>query len=122
MRLTRKLAIFVVCLVILTLLYFATREEKKGFSTGNEVTAYLQTKYPELLTTSGGLAPRTVTIEKVGTDWYVAYVQNGSGRPILSARCFHVTNDASVSEQNYAVPPGDTSTKFSAKDCKTIQE
>ncbi len=122
MKLPRGVLIIAGCVVLLVALLVSTKPKTHGFATANEVTAYLQGKYPELLSTGGGLVPRSITIERVGTDWYVAYVQNGSGRPIISARCFRVASDAKVTEQSYTVPLEDRATKFSAVTCRTVQE
>lgn len=45
---------------------------------------------------SDELPPRSIRTEKTPEGWYVAFIQEGSGLPILSARCYHVGNDRNV--------------------------
>ena len=45
---------------------------------------------------SDELPPRSIRTEKTPDGWYVAFIQEGSGLPILSARCYHVGNDRNV--------------------------
>jgi hypothetical protein len=45
---------------------------------------------------SNELPPKSVRTEKAHDGWYVAFIQEGSGVPIISARCYHVANDQTV--------------------------
>jgi hypothetical protein len=45
---------------------------------------------------SDELPPRSIRTEKAPGGWYVAFIQEGSGLPILSARCYYVGNDREV--------------------------
>ncbi|MFW6286037.1 MAG: hypothetical protein ACOC16_02850 [Nanoarchaeota archaeon] len=42
------------------------------------------------------LPPQSISTEKDPNGWYVAFVQEGSGRPILGAKCFFVKNDKTI--------------------------
>lgn len=41
--------------------------------------------------------PRSIMTERDASGWYVAFIMEGSGVPIVSARCYHVGNDRTVS-------------------------
>jgi len=79
----------------------------------------LQRTYPDLLSyPSDGLPPRSIRTEVADDGWYIAFIQEGSGLPILSARCYHVANDGATRltgmvNQSIMVLPAD----FSPKRC-----
>lgn len=57
----------------------------------------VQQTNPELMAyPSGRLPPRSIRTAKAPDGWYVAFIQEGSGLPILSARCYYVGNDRNV--------------------------
>lgn len=51
-----------------------------------------------------GLPPKSITAEKYQDDWYLAFIQEGSGRPIIEARCFIVKPNGDVIENGKFVP------------------
>ena len=64
------------------------------------------------------LPPRSIQAEQAADGWFLAFIQNGSGLPILSANCFFVKHDGSVEERGEYLPEkGDTSLHISAKTC-----
>jgi len=68
---------------------------------------------------SDKLAPRSIKTEKAKDGWYVAFIQEGSGRPIISAKCFLVDNQRNImSEKTYNPAIGeDSSAEFSPITC-----
>jgi hypothetical protein len=42
---------------------------------------------------SDDLPPRSIRTEKAPGGWYGAFIQEGSGLPILSAQCYYAGND-----------------------------
>jgi hypothetical protein len=68
---------------------------------------------------SDQLPPKSVKTEKAGDGWYVAFIQEGSGRPIISAKCFFVKNIKSITSIGEYVPKigEDSVGDFSAKIC-----
>lgn len=82
------------------------------------ITAVKQ-KYPALQDyPSDKLPPRSISAKQSDNKWYVAFIQNGSGRPILEARCFIVNPDHSVVENGTFTPkPEDTTEHISPMTC-----
>ena len=68
---------------------------------------------------SDNLPPRSVKTEQADNGFYVAFIQEGSGRPIISATCFFVDNQKNVmSEKKYnPTVEQDSTAEFSAKTC-----
>ena len=57
----------------------------------------LQQMYPDLSSyPSDSMPPRSIRTEKADDGWYVAFIQEGSGLPILSARCYYVDNSGTI--------------------------
>ena len=57
----------------------------------------LQETYPDLSAySSEGMPPRSIRTEQADGGWYVAFIQEGSGLPILSARCYYVDNSGTI--------------------------
>lgn len=90
--------------------------------TVNEATAIgiIQNKFPELKNfLSNQIPPRTIKTEKTSDGWYVAFIQEGSGRPIISAKCFFVDNNKNVVEIDTFNPPiNDPARTVSPKTCR----
>ena len=92
---------------------------KQGFIDEQDAIRILQDTYPELAAyPSDGLPPRSIRTEQAPDGWYVAFIQEGSGLPILSARCYYVGNNQTTRltgmvNQSIMVLPGD----FSPKRC-----
>jgi hypothetical protein len=88
----------------------------------DEATAVqiIKSKFPDLKAyPSDQLPPKSIRTEKSDDGWYVAFVQEGSGRPIISAKCFFVDNTKNImSIRIYTPDIGDDSPEiFSAKTC-----
>lgn len=67
---------------------------KQGFIDAQDAIRILQETYPDLVGyPSGGLPPRSIRTEQAPDGWYIAFIQEGSGLPILSARCYYVGNN-----------------------------
>ena len=92
---------------------------KLGLIDEREAIRIVQNTYPELgAYPSDELPPRSIMTEKAPGGWYVAFIQEGSGLPILSARCYYAGNDRTVRltgmvNQSIMVLPQD----FSAQRC-----
>jgi hypothetical protein len=93
---------------------------KQGFIDEQDAIRILQDTYPDLSAyPSDGLPPRSVKTEQAPDGWYVAFIQEGSGLPILSARCYYVGNNQTTRltgmvNQSIMVLPED----FSPKRCR----
>jgi hypothetical protein len=67
---------------------------KQGLIDERDAIRILQNTYPDLFAyPSDGLPPKSIKTEQVPAGWYVAFIQEGSGLPILSARCYYIGND-----------------------------
>lgn len=70
---------------------------KQGLPDERDAIRILQNTYPELRAyPSDDLPPRSIRTEQASEGWYVAFIQEGSGLPILSARCYYVGGDQTV--------------------------
>jgi len=57
----------------------------------------IKSQFPELKEyPSDKLPPKSIRTEKTGDGWYAAFVQEGSGRPIISAKCFFVDRQKNI--------------------------
>lgn len=80
----------------------------------------IKAKYPELKDyPSDKLPPRSIVIEQEQNNLYVAFIQNGSGRPIIGARCFLIKSDSAIVENGNFTPSNDNGLNFSAKECNS---
>jgi len=78
--------------------------------------------FPELKEyPSDNLPPRSIKTEKADNGWHVAFVQEGSGRPIIDARCFLVKNDSSITQRKYIAQDDTLVGEFSAKECRVTE-
>jgi len=66
--------------------------------------------------------PYFVTTDVAEDGWDVAFVLEGSGVPIATARCFRVTNDGNITERQYVPSNIFSPGKFSAKECRVMRE
>jgi hypothetical protein len=70
---------------------------KQGLPDERDAIRIVQETWPDLRDYSPGhLTLKTIGTQKVPDGWYVAFIQEGSGVPIISARCYHVGNDLTV--------------------------
>lgn len=66
------------------------------------------------------LPPRSIKAEKTDDGWFLAFIQEGSGRPIISAKCFLVQNDESIIDNGEYLPSIDEDVvgEFSSRTCR----
>lgn len=83
-----------------------------------DALATLKTAYPEFQNyPNTNLPPQSIRMQQNADGWYVAFVQEGSGRPILGAKCFFVGNNRTIRTIGEFVPAIDD-TDFSIITCK----
>ncbi|MFA6382465.1 MAG: hypothetical protein WCX08_04330 [Candidatus Buchananbacteria bacterium] len=70
---------------------------------------------------SDNLPPKSIKTEPADGGWYVAFIQEGSGVPVISARCFLVKNDKSLMQRKYDSPGNILAGDFSAKECRVVE-
>ena len=70
---------------------------KRGLPDERDAIRIVQETWVDLRNYSTGhLTLKTIGTQKAPDGWYVVFIQEGSGVPIISARCFHVSNDRTV--------------------------
>lgn len=93
--------------------------------TSEKAVSAIKERYSELADyPSDSLPPRSITIEEDSRGIYVAFIQNGSGRPIIGARCFLVERNGIITEIGQFSPSTTTSVShpFSAKECTVLSQ
>ena len=87
----------------------------------NGIIQLLKNVYPELKDyPSDGLPPKSIKSEYKDNMWYIGFVQEGSGVPIISARCFSVNSDNVIIEKEFVAATRLSDTSFSPQNCTTI--
>lgn len=117
----------VVFIVVMAALAFFSQKRvlPKSINTAEEAVSYLEQKYPEVkgYSKSRSEVPwRYVDVEKSNDGWHVAFVQNGSGRPIVGAKCFLIKSDDTITEREFIPSMDDMNMKFSAQKCSTVDD
>ena len=73
--------------------------------TESEAISLLKTAYPKYKNyPNNNLPPQSIQTKQASNGWYVAFVQEGSGRPRLEAKCFLVTNGKTITSIGEYVP------------------
>jgi len=97
------LALVVVMLMAVSILYFVN--SSKIALKESEALSLLKVEYPEFKNyPNDNLPPQSIQTKRTSNGWYVAFVLEGSGRPILEAKCFLVTDDKSITKIGEYVP------------------
>ena len=90
------LALVFVILIAVSILCLV-RNNNKTDLTESEAISLLKAAYPEFKNyPNDKLPPQSIQTRQASNGWYVAFVQEGSGRPILEAKCFLVTDDKTI--------------------------
>jgi hypothetical protein len=88
--------IFLIFLIIASSIIYLTKNAKNNL-TEDKAISVLKFSYPEYQNyPNDNLPPQSIRTKKDINGWYVAFVQEGSGRPILGAKCFFVNNKESI--------------------------
>ena len=91
---------------------------KQGLPDERDAIRIIQETWPDLRNYPSEMSLTSIRTQKAPDGWYAAFIQEGSGLPILSARCYHVGNDRTVRQtgllnHSIMVQPGD----FSPETC-----
>jgi hypothetical protein len=96
--------VLVTVLLIAIPIFYLTYSDKKSLSE-SEAVSLLKAAYPEFKNyPNDNLPPQSIQTRQSSAGWYVAFVQEGSGRPILEAKCFLVKDDKSITLIGVYVP------------------
>jgi hypothetical protein len=95
------IVVVVVLLMAVPIVYLVNSnffiDSNKNGLTESEAISLLKGAYPEFKTyPNDRLPPQSIQTKQASNGWYVAFVQEGSGRPILEAKCFLVRDDKSI--------------------------
>ena len=97
MKKIQKIAILAIVISILIAAYILHSLNNGANSTESEAISLLKGSYPEFKNyPNDNLPPQTIQTKQDSNGWYVAFVQEGSGRPILEAKCFLVKDDKTM--------------------------
>jgi len=106
MKKSQKIVIIVFVVVMLTTvpIFYLMNSNKNGL-TESEAISLLKAVYPEFKNyPNDNLPPQSIQTKQASNGWYVAFVQEGSGRPILEAKCFLVRDDKTITSIGVYVP------------------
>lgn len=84
---------------------------------------YIKAKYHDVIDYPNDSQPyRSIKMMKSGDGWYVAFIQQGSSRPILQSKCFYVDLNKNVEEIGTYLPDtsDDSAKDFSPKTCLPV--
>ncbi len=106
MKNKQKIVIIVFAIVMLIVIpVFYLSNSNKNSLTESEAISLLKAAYPELKNyPNNNLPPQSIQTKQASNGWYVAFVQEGSGRPILEAKCFLVTDDKTITSIGEYMP------------------
>ncbi len=91
--------LFVVIIVGLSFYISRHSEERATTSSMNASTAIesIKARFPEFGGyPSDNLPPTSIKTEEAVDGWYVAFIQEGSGRPIILAKCYFIDNTKKI--------------------------
>ena len=85
-------------------IFYLNNSNKKSLSE-SEAISLLKAAYPEFKNyPNDNLPPHSIQTKQASNGWYVVFVQEGSGRPILEAKCFFITNEKIITSIGVYVP------------------
>lgn len=114
------IGILLVVIVLAISVFILYRQRLNASNSYDDAVELIKEQYPELKDyPSDSLPPKSIKTEKASDGWYVAFVQEGSGRPILSAKCFFVDNQNNIMSMRTYNPSieEDSTAEFSPKTC-----
>jgi hypothetical protein len=96
--------VFVIVMLLNVPIFYSINSHKNGL-TESEAVSLLKGAYPEYKNyPNDNLPPQSIQTKQASNGWYVAFVQEGSGRPILEAKCFLVGDDKTITNIGEYVP------------------
>ncbi|HEY7777526.1 MAG TPA: hypothetical protein VIA09_03205 [Nitrososphaeraceae archaeon] len=103
----------------ITIFFLALWITNSSVISEEDAISLIKNQYPELQDfPSDGLPPKVIRTEKSGEGWYVMFETQGSGRPIIEAKCFFVDNAKKVTLTGlYKPETDDIQINISTKTC-----
>ena len=97
------LAILVLTIMASSIFYLVNNN--KSVLTEAEAISLLKAAYSEYKNyPNDNLPPQSIQTKQASSGWYIAFVQEGSGRPILEAKCFLVTDNKTITSIGVYLP------------------
>ena len=106
MRKNQRIGIlaFVAAILIAVSIFYLMNNNRTDL-TESEAISLLKAAYPEFKNyPNDNLPPQSIQTKQASNGWYVAFVQEGSGRPILEAKCFHIAGDETITSIGEYMP------------------
>ena len=106
MKNNQKIVIIVFAFVMLMAvpIFYLINSNRNGLAE-SEAISLLKAVYPKFKNyPNDNLPPQSIQTKQASNGWYVAFVQEGSGRPILEAKCFLVRDDKTITSIGVYVP------------------
>jgi len=118
MKKKQYIIITILVLIILTYLKYFLEDDKSNL-TESEAISILKKDYPEYQNyPNDNLPPQSIRTDEDIDGWYISFVQEGSGRPIIKAKCFFVDNNGNIRVIGEFEPKiGDIDGDFSIRTC-----
>lgn len=92
---TSILALSIILLIAFSIFY--SLNNNQAALSESEAISTLKAVYPEFKNyPNDNLPPQSIQTKQASNGWYIAFIQEGSGRPILEAKCFLVTNEKNI--------------------------
>lgn len=100
--------------------YWLWSKAPKSSIDENKAVSLIQETYPEYQAyPSDNLPPRSIRSMQDGNGWRIQFVQEGSGVPIISATCFHVSGTGTIlNTGNYDRGRDGDKTSLSFENCQ----
>jgi hypothetical protein len=104
----------------ITIFFLALWITNSSVISEEDAISLIKNQYPELQDfPSDGLPPKVIHTEQSSEGWYVMFETQGSGRPIIEAKCFFVDNAKTVTLTGVYTPQlDDLKVNLSIKSCK----
>lgn len=117
-KLLMLISIFIVLLCAGFSYWFISKSKTISEATAIEI---IKNKFSDLKEyPSNQLPPKSIKTEKANDGWYVAFIQEGSGKPIIGAKCFFVNNNEDVVEiDKFDSSINNNTLNISPKTCKS---
>ena len=104
-KIQKNAVLAILVLTIMASSIFFLVNNNKSVLTESEAISLLKAAYPEFKNyPNDNLPPQSIQTKQASSGWYIAFVQEGSGRPILEAKCFLVTNDKNITSIGVYLP------------------
>jgi hypothetical protein len=123
---TKKLIILVVTIVSLCLgvgyWYFGEYANRQtGAISQVKAIEIVKNRFPELRDyPSDKLPPKSIKAEKADNGWYLAFVQEGSGVPVIGAQCYWVKDNGKIFQKECTLIEDTGSSTCAIENCHSL--